>query len=72
MARLFLHLHQGEREKSFSGFIMLSVVLMVGFTKTRTVLPIPGIVPVACIRFGCGLGQVELVIGFLNAFVRNE
>lgn len=45
---------------------------MVGFTKTRTVLPIPGIVPVACIRFGCGLDQVELVIGFLNAFVRNE
>ena len=45
---------------------------MVVFTKTRTALPIPGIVPVACIRFGCGLGQVELVIGFLNAFVRNE
>jgi hypothetical protein len=51
---------------------MLSVVLMVGFTKTRTALPIPGIAPAACIRFGYGSGQVEPVIGFLNAFVRNE
>ena len=72
MDRLFLHLHQGEREKSFSGFIMLSVVLMVGFTKTRTALPIPGIAPAACIRFVYGSGQVEPVIGFLNAFARNE
>ena len=72
MVRLFLPPLPGEREKSSLVFIMLSVVLMVVFTKTRTALPIPGIVPVACIRFGCGLGQVELVIGFLNAFVRNE
>ena len=44
---------------------------MVGFTKTKTALLIPGIVPVACIGFGCGLAQVEPVIVFLNAFVPN-